>query len=119
MTNQIQNPNDESERCRIGPLMTERRLAESMELDRLSTMDALAVMNEQDAMAVKAVESQRAEDGAGRGDGWRWRSMSEGQADLRGGGNQREAGRAGCRRNVAPTFGTDPKLVQGVIAGGE
>ncbi len=55
--NQIQNPKipDRSD------LLTERRLAESMELDRLPIEEALAVMNGQDQIAVKAVAGQRAE----------------------------------------------------------
>ena len=94
--NQIQDPNDESERVPDrSALMTERRLAESMELDRLSTLDALAVMNEQDALAVEAVKSQRAEV-ARAVEMVAAALMSGGKADLCGGGNQRKAWRAGC-----------------------
>jgi N-acetylmuramic acid 6-phosphate etherase len=115
--NQIQNPNDESERVpdRSG-LMTERRLAESMELDRLSTLDALAVMNEQDALAVEAVKSQRAEVA---------QAVEMVAAALMGGGRlfyvgAGTSGRLGVldATECTPTFGTDPKLIQGVIAGG-
>ncbi len=56
-----QMPNEEEHLLDRSSLLTEQRLAESMTLDRMSTLDALAVMNEQDSVAVKAVASQRAE----------------------------------------------------------
>ena len=87
-----------------------------MELDRLSTLDALAVMSEQDVLAVEAVKSQRAEVA---------RAVEMVAAALMSGGRliyvgAGTSGRLGVldATECAPTFGTDPKLVQGVIAGG-
>src|SRR5208282_5910250 len=56
-----QMPNENEHVLDRSRLLTEQRLAASMELDRLSTLDALAVMNEQDALAVEAVKLQRAQ----------------------------------------------------------
>ena len=41
-------------------LLTEQRLAESMNLDSRSVEEAVALMNEQDARAVAAVAGERA-----------------------------------------------------------
>jgi N-acetylmuramic acid 6-phosphate etherase len=118
MTNQIQNSNDESPRVPDrSALMTERRLAESMHLDHISTLEALAVMNEQDALAVEAVKSQRAEVA---------RAVEMVAAALMNGGRlffvgAGTSGRFGVldATECIPTFGTDPKLIQGIIAGGD
>jgi N-acetylmuramic acid 6-phosphate etherase len=98
-------------------LLTEQRLLESMELDRLSISDAIAVMNEQDAVAVKAVATQRREIA---------RAVEMVAAALRGGGRliyvgAGTSGRLGVldAAECPPTFGTDPAMVQGIIAGGD
>jgi N-acetylmuramic acid 6-phosphate etherase len=98
-------------------LLTEQRLAESMRLDRLSIEDALVVMNEQDALAVKAVARQRRKIA---------RAVKWVAAALNGGGRlfyvgAGTSGRLGVldAAECPPTFGTDPLLVQGIIAGGD
>jgi N-acetylmuramic acid 6-phosphate etherase len=98
-------------------LLTERRLAASMGLDRMSIEEALGVMNEQDMLAVQAVASQRAEVG---------RAVEMVAAKLKGGGRlvyvgAGTSGRLGVldATECPPTFGTNPEMVQGVIAGGE
>lgn len=98
-------------------MLTEQRLAASMELDQLSTLEALAVMNEQDALAVKAVASECAEVG---------RAIEIVAAALMAGGRliyvgAGTSGRLGVldAAECPPTFGTDPNMVQGVIAGGD
>jgi len=109
-------PNENEHVLDRSGLLTEQRLGASMELDRLSIIDALAVMNEQDALAVEAVKSQRAEVA---------RAVEMVAAALMSGGRlfyvgAGTSGRLGVldATECTPTFGTDPKLVQGVIAGG-
>src|SRR5580692_4523000 len=58
-----QMPNGKEDILDRSSLLTEARLAASMDLDRMSIDEAMGVMNEQDALAVKAVASQRAEVG--------------------------------------------------------
>jgi N-acetylmuramic acid 6-phosphate etherase len=98
-------------------LLTEQRLPESMRLDQLSIEDALAVMNSQDAVAVKAVASQRKEIA---------RAVKYVAAALKAGGRliyvgAGTSGRLGVldASECPPTFGVDPLLVQGIIAGGD
>ncbi len=98
-------------------LLTEQRLPESMRLDQLSIEDALVVMNRQDAIAVKAVARQRPEIA---------RAVKWVAAALEGGGRlfyvgAGTSGRLGVldASECPPTFGTDPSLVQGIIAGGD
>jgi N-acetylmuramic acid 6-phosphate etherase len=98
-------------------LLTEQRLAESMRLDQLSIEDALAVMNSQDAVAVKAAASQRKEIA---------RAVKYVAAALSAGGRliyvgAGTSGRLGVldASECPPTFGVDPLLVQGIIAGGD
>lgn len=98
-------------------LMTEQRLAESMRLDAMSIEQALAVMNAQDSIAVAAVESQSGHVAQAV------RLVSE---SLRRGGRliyvgAGTSGRLGVldAAECPPTFGADPDIVQGIIAGGE
>ena len=99
-----------------GKVLTEQRLAESMSLDTMSTIDAVKLMNAQAAVAVAAVEAQT-------------QSIAqavERVADaLRSGGRliyvgAGTSGRLGVldASECPPTFGVDPSLVQGIIAGG-
>jgi N-acetylmuramic acid 6-phosphate etherase len=98
-------------------LLTEQRLAASMDLDRLSISEALGLMHEQDLLAVKAVASQRQEVA----------QAVELVAEALGGGGRLiyvgagTSGRLGVldASECPPTFGTDPKRVVGVIAGGD
>jgi N-acetylmuramic acid 6-phosphate etherase len=98
-------------------LLTEQRLAESMNLDAMSVEDAVAVMNAQDARAVSAVAAQR--DAVAR-------AVEMVAAALGAGGRliyvgAGTSGRLGVldASECPPTFRTDPQMVQGVIAGGE
>jgi N-acetylmuramic acid 6-phosphate etherase len=111
MPNEMEHLLDRSE------LLTERRLAESMDLDRMSVLDALAVMNEQDSVAVKAVASQRAQV-AKAIEMAATAMMAGGRLIYVGAGT---SGRLGVldAAECPPTFGTDPPMVQGVIAGGK
>jgi N-acetylmuramic acid 6-phosphate etherase len=97
-------------------LLTEQRLAASMALDAMPTEEALAVMNEQDALAVAAVALVRrhvaqavelAADALAAG----------GRLIYFGAGT---SGRLGVldAAECPPTFRTDPAQVQGVLAGG-
>jgi N-acetylmuramic acid 6-phosphate etherase len=114
---ECQMPNEEEYVPDRSRLLTERRLAESMDLDRMSIVDALAAMNEQDSVAVKAVGSQRAKVA---------RAVEIVATALAAGGRliyvgAGTSGRLGVldAAECPPTFGTDPSMVQGVIAGGK
>ena len=98
-------------------LLTEQRLPESMRLDRLSIEDALALMNAQDAVAVKAVARQRRE--VARAVKWVAAALKDGGRLLYVGAGT--SGRLGVldAAECPPTFGTDPSLVRGIIAGGD
>src|SRR6476661_2024227 len=98
-------------------LLTEQRLAESMNLDAMSVEDAVALMNAQDAVAVAAVASQRANIA---------RAVELVAAALSTGGRllyfgAGTSGRLGVldAAECPPTFRTDPEMVQGIIAGGD
>jgi N-acetylmuramic acid 6-phosphate etherase len=98
-------------------LLTEQRLGASMRLDRLCVEDALAVMNRQDAIAVKAVASQKKE--IARAVKWVAAALkARGRLIYVGAGT---SGRLGVldASECPPTFGVDPLLVQGIIAGGD
>ncbi len=97
-------------------LLTERRLEESANLDRLPVAEALAIFNEQDAIAVRAVASQQEQIA---------RAIEIVSAALGAGGRliyvgAGTSGRLGVldAAECPPTFGTDSSLVQGIIAGG-
>ena len=98
-------------------LLTEQRLAESMQLDSLSINDALAVMNAQDARAVNAVREVQAD--VARAVNLVVHALSnDGRLFYVGAGT---SGRLGVldASECPPTFRTDPQMVQGIIAGGE
>jgi N-acetylmuramic acid 6-phosphate etherase len=97
-------------------LLTERRLAASKNLDRMSIARALRIMNQQDLAAAKAVAGQRrnvakavemAAAALGRG----------GRIVYVGAGT---SGRLGVldAAECPPTFSSDPKKILGIIAGG-
>jgi N-acetylmuramic acid 6-phosphate etherase len=97
-------------------LLTERRLAESANLDELSIEQALVIFNEEDAATVKAVASQREQI---------VRAIEMVSAALEAGGRliyvgAGTSGRLGVldAAECPPTFGTDPQIIQGIIAGG-
>src|SRR5437867_4324034 len=98
-------------------LLTEQRLAESMNLDAMSVEEAVALMNAQDAIAVAAVAKEQ-ENIA--------KAIELVVASFKKGGRlfyvgAGTSGRLGVldAAECPPTFRTDPAMVQGVIAGGE
>jgi N-acetylmuramic acid 6-phosphate etherase len=98
-------------------LLTEQRLAESMDLDRMSIAQAVALMNAQDRLAVEAV---------GRVGDAIARAVEMVVECLRAGGRliyvgAGTSGRLGVldAAECPPTFRTPPRMVEGIIAGGE
>ncbi len=97
---------------------TEQRLAESMNLDAMTTAQALEVMNEQDARAAQAVKAVSADVAqaidlvVAAFESGHWHGFS-----MLGAGT---SGRLGVldASECPPTFRTDPEMVQGIIAGG-
>ncbi|MBV8782278.1 MAG: N-acetylmuramic acid 6-phosphate etherase, partial [Phycisphaerae bacterium] len=97
--------------------MTERTLAESAALDSMSTIDAVALMNQQDARAVAAVAAEAS--AVARAIDLIARKLAAGGRLLYFGAGT--SGRLGVldASECPPTFRTDPTLVQATIAGGE
>src|SRR5690348_7774444 len=98
-------------------LLTEQRLSASMNLDAMSTEEAVALMNAQDRRAVEAVGAERANIA---------RAVEIVAEALRQGGRliyfgAGTSGRLGVldASECPPTFRADFETVQGVIAGGE
>ncbi|MCC7205069.1 MAG: N-acetylmuramic acid 6-phosphate etherase, partial [Phycisphaeraceae bacterium] len=100
-----------------GHLLTETRLADSANLDALSTADVLAVMNEQDALihtvlraAIPAIAGLIDAVAAGMNRGGRLIYVGAGTS-----------GRLGVldASECPPTFCTSPRQVVGIIAGGD
>ncbi|MEM6315520.1 MAG: N-acetylmuramic acid 6-phosphate etherase [Planctomycetota bacterium] len=98
-------------------ILTEQRLSESANLDAMSALDVVHVMNEQDRVAVEAVAAVRAEV-AKAADAIAERLRRGGRLIYFGAGT---SGRLGVldASECPPTFRADPRQVQGVIAGGE
>jgi N-acetylmuramic acid 6-phosphate etherase len=98
-------------------LLTEQRLAESMELDRMSVEEALAMMNAQDAIAVNAVAAERG--AIARAVGMVSKGLGCGGRLIYVGAGT--SGRLGVldASECPPTFGVEAQMVQGIIAGGE
>lgn len=100
-----------------GHLLTEQRLAASMNLDAMSVADAVALMSEQNRVAVEAVAKVEADIA---------RAIELVVASQQAGGRllyfgAGTSGRLGVldASECPPTFRTDPQQVQGIIAGGE
>jgi N-acetylmuramic acid 6-phosphate etherase len=98
-------------------LLTEQRLPESMRLDAMSTDEAAALMNAQDAKAVAAVGAERANI---------VKAIDVVVAAMKKGGRLLYVGAGTSGRlgvldaaECPPTFRTDPERVQGLMAGGE
>lgn len=98
-------------------ILTEQRLAESMNLDAMSITDAVTVMNRQDQIAVDAVERERAN--VVRAIELVVEAFKQGGRLVYFGAGT--SGRLGVldASECPPTFRTDPNMVQGVIAGGK
>ncbi len=98
-------------------LLTEQRLDDSTNLDEMSVVDAVALMNRQDAVAVAAVAVENANIA---------KAVDLVVAGLSAGGRliyvgAGTSGRLGVldASECPPTFRTDPNIVQAIIAGGE
>src|SRR4051812_47876071 len=96
--------------------LTEQRLPESMSLDAMSVRDAVALMNQQDRVAVEAV-GKVSDDIARAIDLVVTAFKAGGRLFYVGAGT---SGRLGVldASECPPTFRTDPEMVQGLIAGG-
>ena len=100
-----------------GHLLTEQRLPESMNLDAMGVAEAVALMSEQNRVAVEAVAKVEADIA---------RAVDLVVASQRAGGRllyfgAGTSGRLGVldASECPPTFRTDPERVQGIIAGGQ
>ena len=98
-------------------LATEKRLDASMHLDSMTVEQAIAVMNEQDRIAANAVAA------VGSAVAVAVRLVTDA---LRAGGRLFYVGAGSSGRlgvldasECPPTFRTDPKIIQGIIAGGD
>ncbi|MFB5083185.1 N-acetylmuramic acid 6-phosphate etherase, partial [Symbiobacterium thermophilum] len=100
----------------LNRLVTEGRLQESLEIDQVSTLEMVRIINEQDKQVALAVEKElphiaRAVDLIAE------RLRAGGRLFYVGAGT---SGRLGIldASEIPPTYGAPPDLVQGVIAGG-
>ncbi len=101
----------------IDPRLTEQRNPLSAEIDRLSPLEIVDLINSEDARIAPAVHEQRVAIAT---------ALEFAEEALRSGGRlvyvgAGTSGRLGVldAAEMPPTFGTDPRMVQGVIAGGE
>ena len=97
-------------------LLTEQRNPNTMNLDALSTIEAVRLMNEEDRSVAETVATQLDQIA---------KAVDLVVAGLRAGGRlfyvgAGTSGRLGVldASECPPTFGTDPNVVQGIIAGG-
>lgn len=98
------------------PRLTERRNPRSVEIDRLSTLEIVDLVNAEDRMVAEAVGEER--DAVAR-------AIDLATAAFRAGGRliyvgAGTSGRLGVldAAEMPPTYRTDPAMVQGIIAGG-
>jgi N-acetylmuramic acid 6-phosphate etherase len=98
------------------PRLTERRNPRSARIDQLSTLEIVDLINAEDRMVAQAVAEERAEIA---------HCIELVVESFRAGGRliyvgAGTSGRLGVldAAEMPPTYGTDPRLVQGVIAGG-
>jgi N-acetylmuramic acid 6-phosphate etherase len=99
------------------PRLTEQRNPLTAEIDRLSPLEIVEVINAEDQKVAPAVYEERHSIA---------RALELAEAALRNGGRLLYVGAGTSGRlgvldasEMPPTFGTDPALVQGIIAGGE
>jgi len=98
------------------PRLTERRNPRTVQIDVATPLEIVDLVNAEDATIAAAVHSQRAEIA---------RAIEVAEATFRRGGRlfyvgAGTSGRLGVldASEMPPTFGTDPEMVQGIIAGG-
>ncbi len=101
----------------IQHLVTEQRNPRSMQIDRASISEALGLINDEDATVAAAVRAEIPHIA---------RAVEVIEAALRAGGRLFYAGAGTSGRlgvldasECPPTYGTDPSMVQGIMAGGE
>ena len=101
----------------LGALPTETRNPRTEHIDELSTLDMLALINDEDALVAAAVRAELPQI-ARAVDSITERFARGGRLVYIGAGT---SGRLGVldASECPPTFSTDPKLVQGLIAGGD
>jgi len=100
----------------LDPRLTEQRNPASTEIDRLSALEIARIINREDHRVAPAVATQL--DGIARAIGMAEEAFrSGGRLVYVGAGT---SGRLGVldASEMPPTYGTDPELVQGIIAGG-
>jgi N-acetylmuramic acid 6-phosphate etherase len=100
----------------IDPRLTERRNPRTAEIDLASPLEIVDLINAEDQTVPDAVATQREAIA---------RAIERAEATFRGGGRlfyvgAGTSGRLGVldASECPPTFGTDPEMVQGIIAGG-
>ncbi len=110
-------PDDRRVFDEVRGLVTEQRNPRSAEIDAVSIPDALRIINDEDATVAAAVRAEIPRIAE---------AVALMEAALRAGGRifyvgAGTSGRLGVldAAECPPTFGTDPTLVQGIIAGGE
>jgi N-acetylmuramic acid 6-phosphate etherase len=113
---QLQQQGAMSERTPLDPRLTERRNPRSARIDQLDTLEIVDLINAEDRMVAEAVHEERLAIA---------RAVDLVVAAFRAGGRlfyvgAGTSGRLGVldAAEMPPTYGTDPELVQGVIAGG-
>jgi N-acetylmuramic acid 6-phosphate etherase len=100
----------------LDPRLTEQRNPATAEIDRLSALEIVRIINEEDQRVAPAVATQLEEVA---------RAVELAEEAFRAGGRliyvgAGTSGRLGVldASEMPPTYGTDPRMVQGVIAGG-
>ena len=98
-------------------LTTEQRNEKTMGLDRMSPLEIVSVMNEEDENVIKGV--RRALPEIAKAASWATEALASGGRLIYMGAGT--SGRLGVLDAVEcpPTFGTEPEQVVGLIAGGE
>jgi N-acetylmuramic acid 6-phosphate etherase len=100
----------------VDPRVTEQRNPRTQQIDLAEPLGIVDLMHDEDQRVPAAVASQREQIAA---------AISAAEATFRGGGRLFYAGAGTSGRlgvldasECPPTFGTDPEMVQGIIAGG-
>ncbi|HKP76504.1 MAG TPA: N-acetylmuramic acid 6-phosphate etherase [Longimicrobiaceae bacterium] len=101
----------------LDPRLTEQRNPATTDIDRLSALEIVRVINDEDHRIAPAVASQLEQVA---------RAVEMAEETFRRGGRliyvgAGTSGRLGVldASEMPPTYGTDPRMVQGIIAGGE
>src|SRR4028119_1394303 len=100
----------------LDPRLTEQRNPATAEIDRLSPLEIVDVINDEDQKVAPAVQAERKSIAL---------AIEFAEEAFRSGGRliyvgAGTSGRLGVldASEMPPTYGTDPEMVQGVIAGG-